>query len=178
MHAQQDAPGPEHEPEVRATAIVDVTITRFPTVSYEYGGLTELHNERWTSLFEEPIEHLYVVANFEQRHRQEWYEHRTTTDRYVMLEGRADVALFDGRAGSPSEGTLEVHELVGIREGWAGLVIPAGVWHSFRITGDQMVLLNAKTPGYVRESPDKYRLPMPNERVDFTWATTAGPHER
>lgn len=169
MRAQQDAPGPNHEPETRQTRIAGVTVTRFPTVEYAHGGLTELHHESWSSMFVDPIEHLYVVSNGGQQKREEWYEHRVTTDRYIMMQGRADVALFDGRPSSPTSGILELHDLVALRDGWAGLVIPPGVWHSFRITGDRMMLLNAKTPGYVRENPDKYRMPMPNDRIDFTW---------
>ncbi|UYN82556.1 MAG: hypothetical protein KIT89_07265 [Microcella sp.] len=169
MDATRDAPGPDHGPENRTTTIDGVIVSRFPTVGYTYGGLTELHNERWSGMFTEPIEHLYVVANDDPSKREEWYEHRQTTDRYVLLEGAARVALFDGRPDSPTSGVLELHDLVSIREGWAGLLIPAGVWHSFRITADRMFLLNAKTPGYDRENPDKFRMPMPNERVDFSW---------
>lgn len=173
MHAKQDSPGPDHEPEFRTTTIEGVIVQRFPTVAYTYGGLTELHNQRWSGLFTDPIEHLYVVANDDPSRREEWYEHRTTTDRYVLLDGAARVALFDSRAGSPTEGALELHDLAPLRLGWSGLLIPPGVWHSFRITGDRMVLLNAKTPGYVRENPDKFRMPMPNERVGFTWDNEA-----
>lgn len=169
VRAQQDAPGPDHRAETRTTAIDGVILQRFPSAAYAHGLLTELHNERWSSMFTEPIEHVYLVSNDESGARQEWYEHRQSTDRYVVLEGSVRVALFDGRSDSTTHGVLEVYDLVRARDGWAGLRIPPGVWHSFRITGERLMLMNAKTPGYQRENPDKFRMPMPNDQVDFSW---------
>lgn len=169
MESMQDAPGPDHEPVVTPSAIDGVVRQRFPSVTYAHGALTEIVNSAWHDMFTLPVEHLYVVANSAGR-REEWYEHRLTTDRYVLLSGSIRVALFDPRVASTTRGVLDVIDLSEVGgTGDSGLVIPAGVWHSFRIDSERAVLVNAKTPGYQRSNPDKYRLAMPNELTPFTW---------
>ena len=34
-------------------------------------------------------------------------------------------------------------------------------------------IMNAKLPAYDRERPDKNRIPMPNDKLDFEWARLA-----
>lgn len=169
MKASQDQPGPDHAPNVVPLTIDGAVCQTFPIVSYGHGVLTELHNSSWSDMFSEPIGHLYLVSNLGGR-REEWYEHRLTTDRYVLIEGALTVALFDARRESTSFGTLELVELSSVSSGeTAGLIIPAGVWHSFRIHSERALLMNAKTPRYDRDDPDKYRMEMPNELCDFSW---------
>jgi dTDP-4-dehydrorhamnose 3,5-epimerase len=169
MDATQDEPGPDHAAVLDPLTIEGAARQAFPTVTYGHGALIELCNANWHDMFSAPIEHLYIVDNLGGR-REEWYEHRLTIDRYVLIEGNVTVALFDARRESPSLGTLELVELESASSGKpAALVIPAGVWHSFRINSERVLLMNAKTPGYNRANPDKYRMPMPNERCDFSW---------
>lgn len=169
MEASQDEPGPLHAPVFEPLRIDKAARQIFPSVSYAHGALTEVLNSGWDDMFSVPVEHLYLVNNLGGR-REEWYEHRTTTDRYVLIDGALTVALFDGRKTSASFGTLEVIDLTALGSGgYSGLVIPPGVWHSFRIDSERVMLLNAKTPAYNRESPDKYRMQMPNDLTSFTW---------
>jgi dTDP-4-dehydrorhamnose 3,5-epimerase len=169
MSSQQDAPGPDHAPEVEALRIEGAARQRFPSVSYANGVLTELLNAQWADMFSAPVEHLYLIENLGER-REEWYEHRHTTDRYVLINGEITVALFDARHESPSFGTLDIVALEAVGSGgYSGLAIPPRVWHSFRNDSERVLLMNAKTPGYNRDSPDKYRLSMPHELTSFTW---------
>lgn len=173
MDVRPDPPGPDHRPIITAGLIEGVIVQTFPTVAYAHGALTELVNGSWNGMFSDPIEHLYLVDNPADHGRSEWYEHARTRDRYVLLAGRLTVALFDARPDSATTGTLQVTQLdpVGVGASASGVVIPPGVWHSFEPSGDRLLLLNAKTPGYDRRAPDEVRMPMPNERVDFTWST-------
>ncbi|MER3388711.1 MAG: hypothetical protein RJQ01_01635 [Microcella sp.] len=171
MAERRDDPGPDHAPEVTRLAIEGVIVERFPTVRYEHGALTEIVNASWGDMFAQPIGHLYMLDNAGPRARDEWYVHHVVTDRYVLVDGMLDLALFDARDGSPTNGELVVTSLLPIgADGPSGVTIPAGVWHSFRYRSERMMLINAKVPGYNREAPDKYRLPMPNEHTDFRWS--------
>jgi dTDP-4-dehydrorhamnose 3,5-epimerase len=176
MAERRDEPGPDHAPEVEHLAIEGVILERFPTVRYEHGALTEVVNASWDDLFAMPIEHLYILNNAGPRARDEWYVHHIVTDRYVLVDGVVDLALFDARDDSSSRGTLVVTTLDPIGgEAPSGVRIPAGVWHSFRCRSPRMMLINAKVPGYNRAEPDKYRLPMPNEHTNFRWSTYQEP---
>ncbi len=172
MTERRDRPGPDHEPTVELLAIEGVVQERFPTVRYEHGGLIEIVNASWNDMFDSPLEHLYLLNNDGPRARGEWYVHHIVTDRYVLIDGIVDLALFDAREGSVSHGALIVTTLgpLGGTEA-SGVRIPPGVWHSFRYRSPRMLLLNAKTPGYDRAAPDKYRVGMPNEQTAFEWRT-------
>jgi len=169
MHATQDSPGPRHAPLLSELAIDGALSQVFPTVHYDHGALTELHNSSWTDMFGDPIEHMYILDN-PGGLREEWYEHRIVTDRYVLLAGSLTVALFDARQDSASFGTQLTLQLHGVGNGGtSGLVIPPFVWHSFRVDSERVLLLNAKTPGYDHVNPDKFRMPMPNDLTPFVW---------
>ena len=166
-----DFRGPDHAPDVEALDIDGAFRERFPRVAYRYGYLTEVLNDRWADIYSQPVEHLYFLSNPDASSRDEWYVHHRITDRYLLIDGHLDVALFDAREGSRTFGTLIVVELGSIEDGgFAGLLIPPGVWHSFSSRRERLLLMNAKTPSYDRTDPDKSRLPMPNETVDFRWS--------
>ena len=170
MQTTTDAPGPDHTPVLSQLAIDGVFTEQFPSVAYKQGTLTEVVNSKWQDLFSEPVEHLYFISNSGDRVREEWYVHHKVLDRYVLIDGKAKVALFDDRESSPTFETLIVVDLAGIEQGGvSGLRIPAGVWHSFSYQTEKLLLMNAKHPGYNRDEPDKFRMPMPNERTNFHW---------
>lgn len=56
--------------------------------------------------------------------------HRSQTDYWVFLEGRAFVALLDLRTGSPTERVLQT-VTIDAAEGRRGILIPPGVAHGF-----------------------------------------------
>lgn len=140
-----------------------------PSVNYEHGFLSEVLNEKWDSIYLEPIEHMYVITNA-KTHREQWHVHNHTVDRYLLIQGEVEVALFDNRENSESHKKLERLTLTSLgTDGPQGLRIPAGVWHTFRSLSDGFILLNSKTPGYNRENPDKYVLPFQQSEITFNW---------
>jgi len=56
--------------------------------------------------------------------------HRSQADYWVFLEGRAFIALFDLRTGSPTEGVLQT-QTIDVADGRRGIYIPSGVAHGF-----------------------------------------------
>lgn len=56
--------------------------------------------------------------------------HRSQADYWVVLDGRAFVALYDVRAGSPTEGGLETFT-IDAAVARRGIFIPPGVAHGF-----------------------------------------------
>jgi dTDP-4-dehydrorhamnose 3,5-epimerase and related enzymes len=78
------------------------------------------------------------------------------------------MALHDERPESPSAGrSLRVR--IDARNG-DGLVIPPGVWHTFRAVSGQVVLLNSKNPPYLTDGVvDKETVPAVNDRFALDW---------
>jgi dTDP-4-dehydrorhamnose 3,5-epimerase len=61
--------------------------------------------------------------------------HRSQADYWVVLEGRAFIALLDLREGSPTEGALETLT-IDAAESRRGIYIPPGVAHGFLAVTD------------------------------------------
>ena len=154
------ATGPERE----ELGIAGVIRTRFPVVRYNSSTLVEAHRAGWTSIYEQPIEHLYWIVT-ERGVRRRWGRLDHTIDRYAIVQGTVEIALVDGRADTPADPL--VISLAG--EEGEGLLIPPGVWHTFRSITPTAVLLNSKSPPYNPSDVDKELLPMPNDQFSFTW---------
>lgn len=61
--------------------------------------------------------------------------HRRQADYWCVLEGRALVALYDLRAGSPTQGEAASIE-IDVAEGYRGIYVPPGVAHGFFARSD------------------------------------------
>ena len=160
-----------HSVTVTELKIEGAQLETYPTVSYQYGYLTEYANRDWQGMLQSaPIAHGYFIYSDGGKARNEWYVHNHTLDRYVVVTGRLEVALFDAREGSASQNTIEVFQIGSISSGLpSGMRIPPGVWHSFKSVQGEYLFLNHKHPGYNRENPDKYRIPMPNDQCSHSW---------
>src|SRR4051812_22478828 len=91
-----------------------------------------------------------------------WGLHHHHDDRYVIWQGRVELALYDARAGSRTEG---LESRLFLSEADRCLVtIPAGVWHAERNIGDdEVVIVNFPTEPFHHAAPDKERLPLDND---------------
>lgn len=162
-------PSVEHSSVIEPTGIDGALLMRVPTVHYEHGHLTEVYHPDWNTIYTEPIEHMYTITN-PAHHRHEWHVHRRTTDRYLLLNGRVEIALHDARTDSPTHGVLVRFELGEIgTEGPHALRIPPGVWHTFRSLSDGFTLLNNKYPRYDRRDPDKWVTGFDEAPFSFRW---------
>jgi dTDP-4-dehydrorhamnose 3,5-epimerase-like enzyme len=163
MGAKKDEPGPIHEPGlIQNIAIDGVIVATLPVVHYgEDQVLTEIFRPEWGGVFAigESIDHLYTVLAPSGGIRKEWYYHEHTLDRYVMLNGKLELGLYDGRKGSNTHGNFVVISLGESDSGLPNAVrIPPLVWHSFKWNTNKGMFMNAKLPGYQRGMPDKFRV--------------------
>ena len=155
-----------HLPSLTELEIPGVFAARSPVVAYNSSLLVEPYREGWSGLYNEPLGHLYWIVTHPGVVRK-WGRHQRTIDRYSAVFGTLEVALVDGREDSPTSGEVLVVPLDA--EKGDGLLIPVGVWHTFRALSPTAVLLNSKSPGYDPEHLDKELLPMPNDQFDFVW---------
>ncbi len=166
---EQVSPGPNHRTTLVKTEIDGVTLMTVPVMAYEYGLLGEIFNPDWESIFREPIEHMYVINNVGHE-RGHWHMHRVTTDRYVLIQGEIEIALYDDRPASSTYQSLIKVILVQIgAAGAQGLRIPPGVWHTFRSKDLSFTLLNNKYPKYDSENPDKFVRSFEEAGFEFAW---------
>jgi len=173
MH-RRDSSGPDHRPDICHWKEIDGVVTAtLPFVRYEQDNiLTELYRPEWSGVFltGEPIEHLYTVSAPSGGIRKEWYYHEHTLDRYVMLSGKLDIGLYDGREGSATYGNFI---LISLGESGSGLPsalrVPPFVWHSLKWQTGHGMFLNAKLPGYERNLPDKFRVAVADLPEAITW---------
>ena len=153
-------------PDLEELPIPGVIRARFPVVHYNSSLLVEPYRAGWASIYDEPIDHLYWIVT-ERGVRRNWGKHERTTDRYAVVQGTVEIALVDDRPESPTKGELLVVTLEGAAGD--GLLIPVGIWHTFRAVSPTAVLLNSKTPPYDPSDVDKQLLPMPNDQFAFSW---------
>lgn len=96
-----------------------------------------------------------------------WKCHTRQTQHFAVPSGRMRLALFDGREGSPTRGSvLEV--VLGRPDAYALLTIPPGIWYGFgALDGREALLCNcADMPHDPQES---LRLPRETEDIPYTW---------
>ncbi|MEI6406016.1 MAG: dTDP-4-dehydrorhamnose 3,5-epimerase family protein [Actinomycetes bacterium] len=95
-----------------------------------------------------------------------WGIHDDHTDRYMVIEGEAQVILFDDRKSSPSFGVVQEFYLshTGVNQ----LTIPPGIWHLHRNLGTtDLIMLNAPSEPYNHSKPDKRKLPIVNDYIPY-----------
>lgn len=172
IESKRDPEGPDHKPDLHFDSNIEgVVIQACPVVPYAHGTLTELYRPEWHGVFagDEPIEHLYAVRNGSGM-RKEWYFHKHTLDRYMVVLGALDVGLYDGRSESPTYGSFTVVSLKSDIPGLPNAIrIPPGVWHSLRWSSKEGLFVNAKRPGFNRKLVDKFRVPLNELPSAITW---------
>ncbi len=125
-----------------------------------------------------------VTVPGEFRDRDRWHVHKVQSDRFVVPLGEMILALYDGRAESPTHGVLHTVRMTGPppdRPGAAAagarqtylVPIPPGVYHCIGNLSDQpFVLVNFPTELY--NASDEGRvpfatLPIPSLGRPFRW---------
>jgi len=174
MGFKRDLPGPDHKPVFDSSVTIDGVISAFlPIVRYgENQLLTEIFRPEWGGVFDyrESIDHLYTVLAPSGGIRKEWYYHEHTLDRYVILLGQLDLGLYDDRKESSTFGNFTV---VSLGESGSGLPnalrIPPLVWHSLKWQSGHGMFMNAKLPGYQRDTPDKFRIEPEDYPPGIVW---------
>lgn len=151
---------------------IDGVVVR-PAVTHvdRRGTLVEIFNPEW-DLDDEPLRYVYQ-ASIRPGMVKGWVMHRIQTDRIFPTFGTCRIVLFDGREESPTHGRLE--ELYVGELNRATVVIPPGIWHAVQNVGvSEAAFVNAPSHPYRHEQPDKYRLPLENDLIPFTFEPSLG----
>jgi dTDP-4-dehydrorhamnose 3,5-epimerase len=137
----------------------------------ERGSVCELFDPRW-GWHDAPLVFSYLCT-IRPGMIKGWAVHRDHEDRYCMLFGELEVLLYDERPDSPTCGLVSRIVLSEYRRRLMN--IPAGVWHADRNIGAKdAVFVNFPTIPYDHADPDKYRLPLDNDRIPYRFEGPRG----
>jgi dTDP-4-dehydrorhamnose 3,5-epimerase len=168
----RDAPSVDAQGRPLDLRIDGVELVRLgPFQVDQRGSLLEVIDLRHP-FWDEPIVYAYRFTIRPGRIKG-WGMHKLQTDRYVIVDGLLRVALYDGRAGSPSY--ERVAELYFSAETPGLLKIPPGVWHADQNLADRDVaVINFPTRHYDHANPDKYRIDPAAGTIPFDWTLRDG----
>ena len=131
------------------------------------GEVTEVYRPSW-GVSDDPLVYVYQVA-VRPGAVKGWVIHERQDDRIFHLSGTVHWALFDNRADSPTHGLI--NELVLSEKNRGLLIIPRGVYHAVQNIGiTDAIFVNMPTRPYDHADPDKYRLPLKNGLIPFSFS--------
>jgi dTDP-4-dehydrorhamnose 3,5-epimerase len=96
-----------------------------------------------------------------------WKRHRAQTQNLAVPVGRVRIAIYDDRAGSATQGTLQVLEL-GRPDAYLRLRIPPGLWYGFACVGELAALL-ANCADLPHDPTDSEMRPMDDPAIPYRW---------
>lgn len=171
-----NTPDAEHVPpttrpndRVQRVEIDGVTLNRTAVIGDDRGVILELIDVR-QDYWKDGVPYVYMGTCRPGRAKG-WGMHKEHMDRYMVLSGEMLLVLFDGREESPTAGVVQEFFLT--RDGLNQLCIPAGVWHAHLNVGQgDLVFANAPTVPFQHDNPDKWRLPLENDYIPYSFAKT------
>lgn len=155
----------------RTGATIDGLLVReLCTLPDERGELCELYRTAW-GLHAATVEHAYL-STVRPGVVKGWVMHRSQDDRIAVLFGALRWVWYDARPESPTSGS--VIELTITERNRALVVTPANVWHAVENVGESdAAFVNFPSVPYNHADPDKYRLPLENDRIPFSFESPA-----
>jgi len=152
----------------RIAQYIDGVVLR-PLTSHtdDRGSLTELYSQSW-DIHPDPMVFGYAVEAAPGSERG-WLVHKKQDDRLAFMFGTAKVVLYDDRTSSPTHGMINEFYFNEYRR--TLLIIPKGVYHAVKNVGSvTMFFVNFPTRPYNHNDPDKFRLPLNNDLIPYTWS--------
>lgn len=147
-------------------SIQGLVVRRLPPVEDERGEIVEVFRGSW-GVSPDPLVYVYQISIRPGRIKG-WVVHRLQEDRIFISRGVMRWAFFDDRAESPTHRL--VNEFTFSERNRALFVIPRGVFHAVQNIGDtEAVFINMPTRAYDHANPDKFRLPIENDRIPFVF---------
>jgi dTDP-4-dehydrorhamnose 3,5-epimerase len=151
--------------------LAGVTEHRASTHVDDRGSLVEMIDPRWDSVTS-PLTYAYSWT-VRPGHAKGWAIHRGHDDRYFLVSGEVEVVLFDVRRDSATYGVVSVVPMSHYERGL--VTIPRLVWHATRNVGStEAVMVNFPTELYDHDNPEKYRLPLNNPLIPYSFGDTPG----
>ena len=137
----------------------------------ERGSVVEMFDPRW-GWHADPLVYAYTFT-IRPGFIKGWGMHKLHEDRYFILFGEMEVVLYDERPDSPTFGLVSRIILSEYRRRLMN--IPIGVWHAEQNIGNKdVVTVNFPTILYDHANPDKYLLPLNNDRIPFKFDSPRG----
>ncbi len=97
-----------------------------------------------------------------------WHYHKTQTDNFCVIKGKAKIALYDARTDSPT--FREIEEFIVSGSDFTLITIPPLVYHGFKNIGEEEVyLLNIPNRLYNYEEPDEFRISADTTEIPYSW---------
>ena len=135
--------------------IAGVQVVELGNVLTRSGTLLELFRTDWPSIGIKVEQVNWVQLN--ANGVTDWHRHALQTDHLVGVGGNVRLALWDGRADSPTRGESEIFRLGALRP--VMVIVPPGIWHALRNeSGAPSGYLNVIDQLYDHARPDNYRL--------------------
>ena len=154
------------EGERIGASIDGLLIRELRTLPDERGELCELYRSVW-DIHDASVQHAYL-ATVRPGMVKGWVMHRSQEDRIAVLFGAVRWVWFDERPESPTSGN--VVELTITERNRSAFVTPANVWHAVENVGEtDAAFINMPSRPYNHEDPDKYRLPLENDLIPFSF---------
>lgn len=134
------------------------------------GSLVETMRRDWQDVFDDhnlpfAMQYISITPPKIARDENEWHVHKNQIDRFICIRGRIVTALYDPRAGSKTEGKLNLFLMGPEREEEMYIiVIPKDVYHGFMVI--------SKNPGYLLNFPTQLYNPQDEGRIiheGFSW---------
>lgn len=146
---------------------IDGVVTKeLTTLPDHRGTVCEIYRPEW-GIHPDPLVFVYQIT-IRPGQVKGWQKHLKQDDRLFISSGTVQVVLYDDREDSATSGM--VNELFFGEHNRALFVIPAGVYHAIKnVDHKDAVLINVPTRSYDYEDPDKYRLPLENDTIPFSW---------
>ena len=151
--------------------LAGVVVKPIKTLEDERGDLVEIYRPDW-GIISAPVTSVHQVM-IRPKKVKGWSMHKANDDRLFVSMGFVRVALFDGRADSPT------HEMLNLftcsERNRTLIVVPRGVFHAIQNVGEgDAIIISLPTALYDYEDPDKYRLPLKNPLIPFSFDDLPG----
>lgn len=154
-----------------ATLIDGVIVKPIKTLEDERGELVEIFRPEW-GILPAPVTSVHQVM-IRPKKIKGWSVHKINDDRLFVSLGFVRIALFDAREDSPTSGMLNL--LTSSERNRSLIVIPHGVYHAVQNIGNiDALVISLPTALYDHEDPDKYRLPLKNSLIPFSFDDLPG----
>lgn len=153
------------------TLLEGVKIKKCFTHIDDRGSVCEMMDERW-DFSDKPLVYSYFFTT-RPGISKGWGMHKINEDRYFLISGEIELVLYDDR---PSSSTYKKVCKLYLSEYDRKLVnIPPYVWHAHKNIGlKDSIGINFPTEPYHHENPDKYRVPINDDRIPYKFKNTYG----
>lgn len=150
--------------------IAGVKVKRLPALPDERGVLTEIlrSDDPEYSQFGQ----VYMTTTYPGVVKA-WHYHEKQTDMICCVSGELKLALYDGRANSPTQGV--VNEIFFGDSNRLIVKVPGGIHHGWKCVGEQTALIiNLPDRVYRYDAPDEHRMDPHENDIPYDWRRRDG----